>query len=258
MITFNGTITFNGNIEFGNLYIPSAVQIPQSGSLLAYYDFNQTGTTATDLHSTFDGTVNNGTIGTIDGILNKGYNLTETTGNGMAIGQVLNPDYNSVWSVNGWFKPSQIATSMHLWDKSNPELFGRTLNLQVDTNNKLVCQLANNTLSYAITVRETTGTFTTADAWYMVTVTNSGNGLASGIKIYVNSAASSLDTIADTLGTNSTITSGSIPFTIGGISNTATADPFLGTIDEFGVWNAELTQTSINTLYNSGNGIIYK
>lgn len=87
---------------------------------------------------------------------------------------------------------------------------------------------------------------------YYITATYDGSETTSGLKIYVNGV---LQTTTNTLtGTYTGMPNGIVPVVIG---KTGWGNLFYlnGTIDETAIYNIALTQTEIDLLYNSGNGI---
>lgn len=85
--------------------------------------------------------------------------------------------------------------------------------------------------------------------WHMMTITYDGSGDASGVNIYMDTILeSSLDVQNDLLVTD---TSTTVNMGIGG--RTGGGNTFgPGNFDEVSIHNVELTQTQINTIYNSG------
>ena len=75
--------------------------------------------------------------------------------------------------------------------------------------------------------------------WYYVTVTYNGNGLASGVNIYINGVAQSIYTEYNDLSSQSTTVSA--PLVIGSGSNCI--------LDDMRIYSRVLTQTEITNLY---------
>jgi hypothetical protein len=65
-----------------------------------------------------------------------------------------------------------------------------------------------------------------------------------------------IDGDKETLGTSTSANSGSADINIGKLGG-STNGPHNGQIDEIAVWHKYLTQTDLNTLYNSGTGTFY-
>lgn len=86
--------------------------------------------------------------------------------------------------------------------------------------------------------------------WHLVIVTYNGNGLASGVKIYIDNVLQTLTTVQDNLGERTTINAYSL--NVGAINNqTAVWD---GHIDETCIFNKELSAAEANLLWNNGYG----
>lgn len=80
------------------------------------------------------------------------------------------------------------------------------------------------------------------DTWYHVVIYY--NGASS--KVYINGSSNSVSLNG--------ITTNAATLLVGGSTST---DAWAGSIDEFGIWNRELTQTDVDNLYNSGSGLAY-
>ena len=96
---------------------------------------------------------------------------------------------------------------------------------------------------------ETNSSPLSINTWHFIVLTYDGSGLASGVKVYVDGNIQSLTTNDDNLSSFDFSNSGN--FEIGSISNNHT-QLFQGLIDETSVWNKELTQSEVTTIYNKG------
>jgi hypothetical protein len=112
------------------------------------------------------------------------------------------------------------------------------------TNSQYCVELANDSATVART--RTTNEFT-GGTWRHVGFTYSGNGLTSGITIYVAGAAEGKTDISDTLANNTILNA--VPCQIGCRDGTSTPAFFQkGNIAGVGIWNVELTAGNFTTL----------
>lgn len=90
--------------------------------------------------------------------------------------------------------------------------------------------------------------------WVYVTMTYSGSGVASGIKLYANGQELSKTATSD--GLAGLDIHSNFPFSIGGLGDgNAWLQTFEGSIDEALVFNRVLTNNEILSLYNGGSGL---
>lgn len=96
----------------------------------------------------------------------------------------------------------------------------------------------------SITIQSSGVTFTN-NTWYRVAFTYNGNGLASGVRLYVDGVEVAKSVITDTLaGTLSNTGTFTIGQSVGGFWN--------GYIGHLDIWGIELTTSNMLTDYNSG------
>jgi YD repeat-containing protein len=88
------------------------------------------------------------------------------------------------------------------------------------------------------------------NSWHHIVVTYNGNGLASGIQVYIDNSLQSLTIIKDTLGTGDIIVN--YDFQLG--ARDAVGDYYGGLLDECNIYNKVLTVAEIAFIYNSGIG----
>lgn len=85
--------------------------------------------------------------------------------------------------------------------------------------------------------------------WHQAVLTYSGSGAASGVTLYIDSLALSTTTNADTL-------TGTILDAVGfnlGARGTVSTDFFAGNLDDGAVYDKELSQAEVTTIYNLGD-----
>lgn len=162
----------------------------------------------------------------------------------LSIGDAAGFDIDDGWSVSYWFKidSTQVGGAgdyQYVFAKRSGE-------------NGVEDFVQNDAGTWYLYVGAGTGAFSSAkintalslNTWYHVVTYY--NGASS--KCYLNGSSNSISLNA--------ITTNAASLYIGGRSGGGTAN-FAGAIDEFGIWNQELTQANVDTLYNSGSGIPY-
>lgn len=96
-----------------------------------------------------------------------------------------------------------------------------------------------------------------ANTWQHVVLTYDGLGLNGSFKLYFNSVLKSGAAVTNS-GTYTRMSSSNVPVMIGSGRADSPAYFYNGRLDEIAIWrNKILTQTQINSLYNSGAGITY-
>jgi len=224
------------------LLIVGSVHAGLTDNLVAYYNFNETSGNLLDQVSNNDGTNSNVTQNQT-GIINKAYSYNGSSSRTyMSSSSIFDYEYNVEKSFCLWFNKSNSNTAA---------LFGKY------ASNKGYFLFSNNTgtISYneysnggaAYTGIQTNNTFSNSN-WHYVCVTSNGNGLASGLKIYVNGQLQEVTTAQTRSGTILTT----------GVFNFSDAFTYYGgLLDEAGIWNRILTQNEITVLYNGGSGLSY-
>jgi Concanavalin A-like lectin/glucanases superfamily len=153
-------------------------------------------------------------------------------------------DTDDGWSVSYWLKidSTQVGGAgdyQYVYSKRSGE-------------NGTEDFIQNDSGTWYLYVGTGTGTFAATkvnvalslNTWYHVVTYY--NGASS--KCYINGSSNSISLNAITTNTGSLY--------IGGKSGAGTAN-FAGAMEEFGIWNRELTQSDVTALYNSGNGLPY-
>lgn len=97
----------------------------------------------------------------------------------------------------------------------------------------------------------------TLNTWYHLTITDDGSKTVSGMKIYINGVSQTLTNMSS--GVYTGMPNGTSITRMGQSAWSVTAGTqHQGYIDETGIWrNRVLTQSEVNSLYNSGTGITY-
>lgn len=164
-------------------------------------------------------------------------------------------DFGNVWS----YERTQ-AFSISVWYKRNNPTSGLDFifckgvagtvrgYLCYVTNGQMQFWLQNSSTNYAEIYTATNYLNTTN--WYHLVFTYNGNSSSTGMKIYTNGSL----TTTNRSGSLSQTIITTQPFRLGNRNDNYSAQ---GKMDEFGMWNRELTSTEVTTLYNSGNGLFY-
>lgn len=113
------------------------------------------------------------------------------------------------------------------------------------TNNKVFFQLVFNSQDQ---IQVEIVTPINIQEWYNIVVTYDGSSGAAGVNIYINGVQQALNILFNTLAFKSTINT--TPLILGGRDDLVT--PFNGFMDDFSIFNTELNQTDITTIYNYG------
>jgi len=146
-----------------------------------------------------------------------------------------------------WIKTS--SNNQNFLEKMNGEIGYRFHDAA--TQGRLTLELrgtGNNT--DRIRVREGSNNAVLSDGgWHLLAATYSGNGLGSGVALYIDGAAvpGGLDIQTDGLSTD---TSNVSALAMG--SRTGGGTNYTGNMDEPAIWNIDLTSAEISEIYNSG------
>ena len=163
----------------------------------------------------------------------------------VTMGDVLDFERTSAFSISAWIKRSGTGVNDTIVSKMESSGNFRGYLLFISSTNLVKFVLRNvNTSSNRLFV-DSTSTITDTN-WHHILMTYDGSSNVSGVKIYIDGVS---DTVT-TAGTLSATTLNSSPFNIGARNSDslfATA-----TIDETAVFNSELSQSDITSIYNSG------
>jgi len=227
-----------------NPYILQASGNPLWDGLQAYYTADNTGN---DALGTYNGTLTNGaTYGT--GIINNGFSL-DGVNDYVDIGNNLDFDGTTPFSFNFWLNTS-TSSFRYLISKrlSSGSFIGYSIMINADDT--IEFQIVNDVVSDNRIRVNSINTYTT-NSLSMITVTYDGSQDSSGINIYINNVASSINTRSNNLSL-STSNVASLNFGVLGSSNY-----YDGIIDEVAVFEKELSASEVTELYNSGAGKQY-
>jgi len=163
----------------------------------------------------------------------------------VTMGDVLDFERTDAFSISIWFKRGRSGTSEFLVAKqeSTGNARGYTILLPSD-DNKITFVLRNNTASSGRIIADSSTAITDTN-WHHTLITYDGSSATSGIKIYLDGA----DNTGVLTGTLSATTSNTTPFQIGARNG---GNPWLGKIDEVGIFDSELSSSDATAIYNSG------
>ena len=211
-------------------------------NLSSYWDFNGN---ANDNWLNNNGTVNGATLDT--GKINQCYYF-DGVDDWINYGNVLNFSISDSFTASAWIYPTNVSVTQMILTKRSGTYLG-ILFIYLSTSKPALWLF--NSQGVGIDVR---GNYTLSDNnWYHISISYDGSGLASGVKIYVDSDLKQNEIVLDTLDGNDFSNSGN--FEIG--STLSGSFEFKGKIDESGIWSKVLSETEINLLYNKGVGITF-
>jgi len=245
--------------QFNPIFFASnKIAIPLTNNLVAYYNLNSD---ATDLINANNGTLigspsfNSGVQGNSIDFMND-TTLRYFTNTDSDNFSFTNGITDIPFSISFWVYPYVIGGSQfHVITTKRGLSSGDNAEYQIliGTSGEVQVQLfSTSSANYLISQKGTV----LANQWSHVAVTYDGLGIASGLKIYLNSIGSGLP---NTAGTYVKMINTPYKNYFGIASQTITQDRKLkGKLDEFAVWkNRVLTQAEVNKLYNGGLGIAY-
>jgi hypothetical protein len=163
------------------------------------------------------------------------------------MGDVLGFNYNDPFSISAWFRTTVDGGYIISKREGVTNYRGWGLAMRGGFSGQLAFFLTNVAASFDITVYTTTAGFNDGQ-WHHVLATYSGNGLASGVSIYIDGANQSLGILYDSLSSLTILNSTSV--NIG--ARTDGSALFTGIIDEVAIYDKELLSTEVTEVYNNG------
>lgn len=241
------TIIRYGIFDQGGAIAPS---FPISG-LTAYYNCDSTGgTTLYDSKAGYDGTVNSTSIWDVSGKNNGCIDPASSY-----YGSIGSTDSNNMYTNNGlsismWYYAVAGMTNLSLVDKGG-SAGNRVVRIFHSSDSNYRILLGNSSGAWSYTSIPTIGGIT-LNAWNHVVLSATGG---TGFKVYSNgSLQATITSWTDTL--NTTASNGFIIGALRGSTNII-SNYFNDKIDEVAFYNRPITQTEVETIYNSGTGIFY-
>ncbi len=161
------------------------------------------------------------------------------------MGNTLDFTNTDAFSISCWFKRTRNGVSEFLISKqdSTSNSRGYTLLIPFD-DNKVTVVIRNNTASSGRLIVDCATAITDAN-WHNIVMTYDGSSNVSGINLYLDG---NNDT-GVTSGTLSATISNSASFQIGAKNG---GNEFSGNLDEVSVFNSELSQSDVTSIYGGG------
>ena len=157
------------------------------------------------------------------------------------------------FTIAAWLRPMQLGVRMVVCHNSKPvwEVGQRGLELAVDSDGRIQFSLCHFWPGNAL--RVTTNPPLTAQTWTHVAVTYDGSSHASGIRIYLNGSAASVDTVRDNLYDTTLLPADrKSPFEIG--ARSADVGFRHGDVDEFRLYDSCLTKIELDEVSGRTSG----
>jgi len=159
------------------------------------------------------------------------------------MGNVLGFERTNEFSVSCWFKTS--GNTIALAGKRDNSAPFRGYGLFINASGQVAVQISNTVATNYIEVN-TSSTYND-NIWHHAAFTYDGLSLASGVTIYVDGYTGTETVVDNTL--SATIVDATVDFQIGAFN---TGLLFSGEIDDVAIYDIELTQDNITTIYNEG------
>lgn len=216
-----------------------------------YYNFDESSGNLIDQHAALDGTLSGNTTQGVTGLINTAYDF--------------DGDNDSVLFTSEVFVGPAVGFSVWI----NPNVVDVAGDGQViyyhgtaDTTVSEYLTLVSDEIHYVFGAAggsnnryDTTDANLTADNWYDIVVTGSGDGGIGAYQIWVNGVEKSVT--FSSAGANRARPSGIVRLSRVGLDVGEFLPNFNGTIDEFGMFDAEIVDADIASLYASGAGWAY-
>jgi len=158
-------------------------------------------------------------------------------------------DNNEAFSIQIYWKTTNGAAI--LFQKTSTAAGNNGYTMTLDSSGRLEFSFRGTGTGDRIRVRTDSFTDGANGSWHHVIVTKSTATAASSVTIYVDGSSETLNVLNDTL---TGVTTNADVLGIGA-SITGTSR-FTGNIDEFAIWNAELTSAEVTEVYNTNSGAI--
>jgi len=152
---------------------------------------------------------------------------------------------DSPFSISAWIKMTD-ATTFRIAFKSDNSATNNEYGLFTSGADQLFFQLYDETTSIKIGKFYTTALTSYEGQWIHIVGTYNGNSNTSGIKLYLNGIR--VDNSGTSVGSYTAMHNTNASFEIGKYTTTYAN----GLIDELSIFNSELSQSDITSIYNSG------
>lgn len=224
-------------------------------NVIAYYKLDEASGNPVDSSGGGYNLTNVNTATFSAGKLNNGANFVSASSQQFTIPSGL-PDLNSntAFSFSFWIKTSSTGAQF-ISTRCDGSAFAQWNIMANPTSGRILFEISPaNSSANRMSVKNTTGNVINDGSWHHVVITKNATRLTSGVKIYIDgTSATIVDDTTNTLSSDApTGTAGAI-----GSRTTTFGSYFDGSLDEFGIWNRELTSGEVTSLYNSGSGLSY-
>ena len=174
------------------------------------------------------------------GLLNTTSLLFDGVNDSVSFGNVFNYDSSNAWSFSTWLKLDNYAAQRTIYSKSTNDanVYGWTFSVTTGGVINVLARAPGTLTSTNFNIIVPVGT------WFHFAFTYAGGSNINGARIYINGV---VDTVPGSTGLNSLLASQTAYI---GMRNTAI--PFSGKMDEVSIWNKELSQAEVTSIYNSG------
>jgi len=201
---------------------------------------------------------NNNTVAYSAGKIGNGADFVAANSEDFVIPSTL-PDLNSntPFSFSFWIKNSNSSGNYFISTRCNTSAHAQWNIFQTATPGltRVSFEISPaNSAANRMNCYNTSGNAINDGNWHHVAITYNGSRLVAGVKIYIDGTSASV-AIIDT----NTLSSNAPTGSAGAIgSRTATfGSYYTGSLDEFAIFNKELSSTEVALLYNSGTGLQY-
>lgn len=205
--------------------------------LQAYWKFDESSGNAADSSGNGNAATNVNSTAYATGKINNGADLERGSSNYFTVNDSASVSIVNGWSVSFWMKIESLNNWMIPFRKRSGENGCGTL---IYANGDFDVNAGAGSFG-----GQTNALGLTTATWYHIVIYF--NGATS--KLYVNNAAPVTQNIPN-------ITDPATALYIGA-NVSGGSDSFDGIIDEFGIWNRELTASDVSELYNGGSGLQY-
>lgn len=163
----------------------------------------------------------------------------------------LNFANTAAFSFSIWWKTSDVSNNT-FFQKASNNAGNNGYTFDIDNNGRTEFQFRGTGAGDRIRVRTDSFTSGRNGSWHNAIVTKaSGSTAASTVRIYIDGVNQTLNVLNDTLTGSTTNTDIlSVGANIGGASRV------LANVDEFSIWNLQLTETEAAEVYNTNSGVI--
>jgi len=163
---------------------------------------------------------------------------------------------DSPFSWSFWINPSTLATANRriISKRGNTTVGEYEVLISQTTGTIMIFLYSNGSTTVYLAGRSAGGC--SVGSYSHVVITYSGSKTLAGIKIYINGVSQALTDI--TAGSYTGMTNGTSNLAIGNQAwNLANTTGYAGVIDELALFSEELSQSRVDSIYNSGSGLAY-